>query len=150
MTAQSPAVAPGDVFVAPYGGPGQAGPMILDPSGGLLWFEPLPANTFATDLRVQEYAGPAGAHVVAGEITVHGFGLGEDVIADDTYRTSPTCAPATGMQADLHEFQITPQGTALITAYDPILCNLSVGRRSRVRRRHRRRASRRSTSGRAW
>src|SRR5208282_5925298 len=33
-----------------------------------------------------------------------------------------------GYQADLHEFQITPAGTALITAYDPIRCNLaSVG-----------------------
>ena len=30
-----------------------------------------------------------------------------------------------GLQADLHEFQLTPQGTALITAYDPIHCNLS-------------------------
>src|SRR5208282_6047890 len=33
-----------------------------------------------------------------------------------------------GYQADLHEFQITPAGTALITAYDPIRCDLaSVG-----------------------
>ena len=30
-----------------------------------------------------------------------------------------------GLQADLHEFQLTPQGTALITAYDPIRCDLS-------------------------
>ncbi len=30
-----------------------------------------------------------------------------------------------GLQADLHDFQLTPQGTALITAYDPIYCNLS-------------------------
>ena len=54
------------IFVAPYTGPGQAGPMILDPAGGLLWFKPLPAHTFATNLRVQEYAGQAGADVVAG------------------------------------------------------------------------------------
>src|SRR4051794_36946100 len=37
VTASSPAVAPGDVLVAPYGGAGQAGPMILDPSGAMLW-----------------------------------------------------------------------------------------------------------------
>ena len=30
-----------------------------------------------------------------------------------------------GYQPDLHEFQITPQGTALITVYDAIDCNLS-------------------------
>ena len=67
MTAQSPAAAPGDVFVAPYAGPGQAGPMILDPSGGLVWFKPLPTNTEATNLAVQEYEGQTGAHVVAGQ-----------------------------------------------------------------------------------
>ena len=39
-----------------------------------------------------------------------------------------------GLQADLHEFQLTPQGTALITAYDPISCNLVVGRGAELRR----------------
>ena len=29
------------------------------------------------------------------------------------------------MKADLHDFHITPQGTALLTAFDPIDCNLS-------------------------
>ena len=33
--------------------------------------------------------------------------------------------PATAIEPDLHEFQITPQGTALITVYDAIDCNLS-------------------------
>ncbi|HXM87098.1 MAG TPA: hypothetical protein VN889_05650 [Solirubrobacteraceae bacterium] len=57
VTASSPAVAPGDELVAPYTGPGQAGPMIVDGAGGLVWFKPLPANTFATNFRVQQYAG---------------------------------------------------------------------------------------------
>jgi hypothetical protein len=57
VTAQSPAVAPGDLFLAPYAGPGQAGPMILEPNGGLVWFKPLPPNTAATDLQVQQYDG---------------------------------------------------------------------------------------------
>ena len=30
-----------------------------------------------------------------------------------------------GLQADLHEFDLTPQGTALISAYEPIHWNLS-------------------------
>ena len=30
-----------------------------------------------------------------------------------------------GYLADLHEFHITPQGTALLTVFDPIDCNLS-------------------------
>ena len=125
VTAQSPAVAPGDEFVAPYRGPGQAGPMILEPSGGLVWFKPLPADTSATNLGVQEYAGKPVLTWWQGDISVHGFGLGEDVIADSTYTDIAHVRAGNGHQADLHEFQLTPQGTALITAYYPILCNLS-------------------------
>jgi hypothetical protein len=125
VTAQSPAVAGGDIFVAPYAGPGQAGPMILEPSGGLLWFKPLPAYTEATNLQVQEYEGKPVLTWWQGNITVHGFGLGEDVIADDTYTDIAHVRAGNGHQADLHEFELTPQGTALITAYDPILCDLS-------------------------
>ncbi len=128
VTTGSPAVAPGDEFAAPYAGPGQAGPMILDPSGGLLWFKPLPANTSATNLQVQEYQGKPVLTWWQGDISVHGFGLGEDVIADSTYTDIAHVRAGNGLEADLHEFQLTPQGTALITAYDPILCNLaSVG-----------------------
>jgi hypothetical protein len=125
VTAQSPAVAPGDEFVAPYSGPGQAGPMILDQSGGLVWFKPLPTYTSASSFGVQEYEGKPVLTWWQGDISVHGFGLGEDVIADSTYTDIAHVKAGNGHQADLHEFQLTPQGTALITAYDPILCNLS-------------------------
>jgi hypothetical protein len=125
VTAQSLAVAPGDEFVAPYTGPGQAGPMILDQSGGLVWFKGLPPNTSATDFRVQEYEGRPVLSWWQGDISVHGFGLGEDVIADSTYTDIAHVKAGNGHQADLHELQITPQGTALITAYEPILCNVA-------------------------
>lgn len=125
VTAASPEMAPGDEFLAPYGGPGQAGPMILDQSGNLIWFKPMPANTSATNLQVQEYEGKPVLTWWQGDISVHGFGLGEDVIADATYTDIGHVKAGNGLQADLHEFQLTPQGTALITAYDPILCNLS-------------------------
>jgi Arylsulfotransferase (ASST) len=125
VTAASPEAAPGDELVAPYAGPGQAGPMILDQGGGLVWFKPMPANMSATNLQVQEYQGKPVLTWWQGDISVHGFGLGEDVIADDTYADIAHVRAGNGFQADLHEFQLTPQGTALITAYDPILCNLS-------------------------
>jgi hypothetical protein len=121
----SPAAAAGDLFVAPYKGPGQAGPMILDPSGGLLWFKALPANTSATNLMVQSYLGKPVLTWWQGDVSVHGFGLGEDVIADSTYTDIAHVKAGNGLQADLHEFQITPQGTALITAYEPVRCNVS-------------------------
>jgi hypothetical protein len=99
--------------------------MILDPSGGLIWFKALPTHTAATNLRVQEYAGKPVLTWWQGDISVHGFGLGEDVIIDSAYAEIARVKAGNGLQADLHEFQLTPQGTALITAYDPIYCNLS-------------------------
>ncbi len=125
VTATSPAVAPGEVFTAPYGGPGQAGPMILDPSGGLVWFKALPRYTSATNFRVQEYLGQPVLTWWQGDISVHGFGTGEDVIADSSYDEIAHVRAGNGHSADLHDFQLTPSGTALITSYFPVLCNLS-------------------------
>ena len=117
--------APGDIFAAPYRGPGQAGPMILDPGGGLIWFKRLPAQKSATNLQVQLYGGKPVLTWWQGVISVHGFGLGEDVIADQTYTDVADVRAGNGLQADLHEFLLEPDGTALITAYHPIRCNLS-------------------------
>ena len=125
VTARSPAVAPGDEFVAPYDGPGQSGPMILDSGGGLIWFKALSRGTSATNFQVQEYAGKPVLTWWQGDISVHGFGLGEDTIANSSYNDIAHVKAGNGLQADLHDFQLTPAGTALITAYDPIYCNLS-------------------------
>ncbi len=125
VTARSPAVAPGDELVAPYDGPGQSGPMILDSGGGLVWFKALAHGTSATNFQVQEYAGKPVLTWWQGDISVHGFGLGEDTIADTAYQDIAHVRAGNGVEADLHEFQLTPRGTALITAYDPIYCNLS-------------------------
>jgi hypothetical protein len=125
VAAQSAAASAGDLFVAPYTGPGQAGPMILDPSGGLVWFKPLPAPSSAANLRVQEYQQRPVLTWWQGVVSVHGFGLGEGVIEDAGYTELARVRAGNGYQADLHEFELTPQGTALITAYAPILCNLS-------------------------
>jgi hypothetical protein len=125
VTASSPATAPGDEFLAPYTGPGQAGPMILDQSGALAWFKPLPTNTSATNFRVQEYRGRPVLTWWQGDISVHGFGTGEGIVDDSTYTEVARLKAGNGHEADLHDFQLTPQGTALITAYDPIRCDLS-------------------------
>jgi len=116
---------PGDELLAPYGVPEQAGPMILDRNGGLVWFEPLPAHTDATNLRVQELDGAPVLTWWQGEITNHGFGLGLDEIVDTHYRVLAQVRAGNGLEADLHEFQITPSGTALLSAYYPIRCDLA-------------------------
>ena len=125
VSARSAAVAPGDEFVAPYSGPGQIGPMILDQAGRLVWFKSLPAHNSATSFRVQEYLGRRVLTWWEGDITEHGFGLGQGVIADSGYREIARVSAGNGLKADLHEFLLTPQGTALITAYDPQLCDVS-------------------------
>jgi hypothetical protein len=125
VTAQSQAVAPGYIFVAPYSGPGQVGPMILDPSGGLVWFKPLPANVSATNFQVARYLGQPVLTWWQGDVTIHGFGLGEDVIANSAYTEIAHIKAGNGYQSDLHDFQLTARNTALITAYDTQLCGLS-------------------------
>ncbi|HEX4483981.1 MAG TPA: arylsulfotransferase family protein [Solirubrobacteraceae bacterium] len=125
VTAASSAVAPGDEFVAPYTGPGQAGPMIVDGAGSLVWFRPLPTDTFATNFRVQEYLGKPVLTWWQGDISVHGYGLGEGLVADQAYDEIARVRAGNGVEADLHELQLTKQGTALITAYEPILCDLA-------------------------
>ena len=46
------------------------------------------------------------------------------VIADDTYRVIKLVRAGNGYQPDLHAFQIRPDGTALMTVYDAIRCDL--------------------------
>ncbi len=125
VTADSPGQAEGDIFVAPYTGPGQAGPMILDPAGDLLWFKPLPRDTFATNLHVQEYAGRPVLTWWQGDISIHGFGVGEDVIYSSSYTEAGRVRGGNGHRPDLHDFYLTGDGTALVTSYFPVLCNLS-------------------------
>jgi len=57
VTTNTGSQAPGDMFLAPYAGPGQYGPMILDNAGNLVWFKAVPSDARAADLRLQEYGG---------------------------------------------------------------------------------------------
>ncbi len=117
--------APGVELLAPYGALAQAGPMILDRYGGLLWFDPLAGPQSAANLRVQELGGAPVLTWWQGLVTTHGFGLGIDVIDDSRYRTIAEVRAGNGYEADLHEFQLTPQGTALLTAYNAVDCDLT-------------------------
>jgi hypothetical protein len=114
----------GDVLIAPNSGPTQAGPMIIEPSGQLVWFQAMAPGITAMNLRVQQYQGQPVLTWWQGRI-IGGHGQGEDVIENSSYRRVATIHAGNGLYADLHEFQITPQGSALITAYEPIHADLS-------------------------
>jgi hypothetical protein len=74
---------------------------------------------------VQQYEGKPVLTWWQGYIPPQGFGQGEDVIADSTYHQILRMRAGNGLLADLHEFKITSQNTALVTVFDPIRCNLS-------------------------
>jgi hypothetical protein len=114
-------VAPGYVFVAVKKGEGQDGPMIMDNRGRLVWFS---KDRYATDFKVQTYKGEPVLTWWQGGI-VAGHGVGEYVIFDSSYREVRRVRAGNGLRGDLHEFSITPQDTALLTAYSATRADLS-------------------------
>ncbi len=126
VTAHSPSSTPGEIFIAPYSGPGQYGPMILGEDGSLVWFDPLsPAGTRAADFRVQSYEGRPALTWWQDPLIAGGSSKAGEVILDSSYRRIAVVRAGNGYQPDLHEFQITPQGVGIITVYDGIDCDLS-------------------------
>jgi hypothetical protein len=127
LTARSAQSAPGYIFAAPYAGPGPPGPMIFDEAGQLVWFDQLPKNVPASaDLQVQQLYGKPVLTWWQGYIPPQGFGEGEEIILDSSYHQIGRVHAGNGYKADLHDFHITSQGTALMTIFNPIDCNLSV------------------------
>lgn len=115
----------GDFFLAPYRGTGAPGPMIVQPSGQLVWFHRLPAGQAATNFQVQRYEGKPVLTWWQGNILKLGFGRGEDLLYNSSYQRIGRVRAGNGYHADLHEIRLTPQGTAWIDAFVPIHMNLS-------------------------
>jgi hypothetical protein len=124
-TGRASVPAPGDIFLAPYAGPGQYGPMILDGAGDLVWFKAIPRGSRAADLRVQTYAGQPVLTWWQDPLVADGRRDAGVVIADRSYDDIAIVRAGNGYQPDLHAFEITPRDTALFTVYDAIRCNLS-------------------------
>jgi hypothetical protein len=110
--------APGYVFLAPKKDVDQAGPLILDDRGQVVWFDPLSTHG-VTDFRVQTYSGKPVLTWWQGQ-SDKGIGDGHYVIMDDHYRQIATVQAGNGLHGDIHEFLITPANTALITVYREI------------------------------
>lgn len=125
VSARAGGAAPGYLFAAPYNGPGPSGPEIFDESGEPIWFDPLPRGTYAANLQVQEYDGRPVLTWWQGRIAQQGFGQGEEMLYSSSYRQAGRVHAGNGYKADLHDFHITPQRTALLTVFDPISCDLA-------------------------
>lgn len=112
--------AAGYLFVEPQGD-GFNG-LILQDSGEPIWIEPTRKNL--TDLRVQRFEGKPVLTYWSGKST-GGHGAGSATVLDTSYRTVATVDAGNGLQADLHEFNLTDRGTALITIYNTEKADLS-------------------------
>ena len=100
----------------PYSGPGGGGAMIIDSDGRLVWFGPNTATEHKLDFNTQMLDGEPVLTWWQG-IVVQGHGEGEVAIADSSYQVKRIITAHGGVKADLHEFVITPQNTAIISAY---------------------------------
>src|SRR6478609_311895 len=123
-------VAPGYVFIAQKGGKSGAkgGTVIADNQGRIRWFHQLVNPLEATDFRAQTYEGKPVLTWWEGGISKAGVGVGRGVIYDDTYTKIATVKAGHGLDGDLHEFQLTPRGTAFISVYHEVPADLtSVG-----------------------
>jgi hypothetical protein len=116
--------APGFIFLGPkrvYGAKRsrstQQGPMIVDDRGRVRFFMPMPKGQTAWDVRVQEYKGRPVLTWWQGR-AVFGSGNGAGYIYDDRYRLVKRVLVSGGARADIHEFRLTPRGTALFIKYE--------------------------------
>ena len=121
----------GYVFMGPWAGGGdQPGPLMVDQDGEPVWFRPVGSGksttVAATNFRPFTYRGQPVLAWWEGQVEYTGLGQGEAVLVDHSYRELTRVQAANGRMMDLHEFQLTPQGTALFTVYpDAVQTDLS-------------------------
>jgi hypothetical protein len=117
-----PDTSSGDIFLSPNTTP-QVGSMIINGSGQLVWFRRV-QHSAVFNLEVQSYEGSPVLTWWHGNV-YDGHGInGQDVIMGRSYRVMHIVTAGHGYTADLHEFQIAPDGTALIDAFVPVHMNL--------------------------
>ncbi|KAL1647440.1 hypothetical protein SLS58_002770 [Diplodia intermedia] len=117
---------PGYVFLEPRGrSVSTPGPMILDAQGNLVYMEKKWGEVM--DFRPQTYMGETYLTFWSG--TDDGtHGRGTYYMLNSSYDVVHTLTPANGLDGDLHEFELTSAGTALLTIYEVIPADLtSVG-----------------------
>ena len=129
VSTEMPGTAPGYIFVSPKKGPEeqaptQDAPLIVDAGGEPVWFHPLQdAEADAFNFAVQTYRGQTVLTWWEGHHT--GYGQGEYVISDHSYREIERVRAGNGYEGDHHEFVIMPEDTALITIYSEVRRDLS-------------------------
>ena len=96
--------------------------VVYDDEAQPVWIEP--DGSAATDLRVQTYRGRPVLTYWTGEIK-EGTGNGKGVVLDERYLPVAEVRCGHGVLADIHEFQLTSRGTALVTSYPTLPYDLT-------------------------
>jgi hypothetical protein len=117
--------APGYIFLAPKMAVAQAGPMIMDNRGQVVWFHPLKFTKGVTDFRAQRYRGKPVLTWWRGKLSNVGVGDGWYVVYDTSYRPIAEVRPGNGLVGDVHEFLLTSRDTALMTIYHRLHVDLT-------------------------
>src|SRR5581483_7694963 len=115
----------GYIFIAEKGPKRTGGPLIVDNKGRVVWYDQLAPPLQTTDFRVQRYRGKPVLTWWAGTVDKAGVGKGSYVVYSTSYKQIARVRPKGGYPGDLHEFQLTPRGTAFITAYHEVPADLS-------------------------
>jgi hypothetical protein len=118
----NPDIDGGYLFMGPWASGGnQPGPLMVDGDAEPVWFNPISSghtsSMWATNFQTFTYRGQPVLAWWEGRVLDTGLGQGEAVIVDHSYREVARVQAAGGRQMDLHEFQLTPEATALFTCY---------------------------------
>ncbi len=115
-----PIIHPGGSKLLEFKNVGPNGTMILNPAGQLLWWRQLPENYAAGALELKTYEGKPVLTWWQGRVTEVANGEGEGIIANSAYETIATVKAGNGYAADIHEFEVRPDGTAIVDAYTSV------------------------------
>ncbi len=141
ITVESPGLASGSIFVAPFAFSssatyGQNGALIMDNDGNPIWFRPLPnPNLMNTNFKVQSlYGKPVltywqGTLATTPAYTNAPAGSSEPgscyYILNNNYQVISTVTAQNGFTSDIHEFLLTPNNSALFLATKPVVLDLT-------------------------
>jgi Arylsulfotransferase (ASST) len=107
--------------------PRPEGLLIADDRGRPVYFKPRTAERKIFDVAVQRYQGRPVLTYWEGRFAA-GWGYGDYVVLDESYREILRVSAKGGYRADIHDMRITPQDTVLVQSYNRVRHDLrSVG-----------------------
>lgn len=93
---------------------------ILDSNAKPVYVVRAPEGEIIMDFKVQRVNGKDYLSYFVGQQYLQGSGLGKFVVLDNTYKVIDEWQMGNGLLADFHDFQLLPNGNALMMAYQDL------------------------------